>query len=37
MVGRLGCGIAIVLYDGSPLVPDRTILFDFIDAHKYVS
>ena len=34
MVSHLICGITIVLYDGNPLVPERTILFDLIDAHR---
>jgi len=33
-VGHLCCGITIMLYDGSPLVPNPTILFDLIDAYK---
>lgn len=36
MVCHLCCGITIVLYDGNPLIPSRTIMFDLVDAHKCV-
>lgn len=36
MVCHLCCGITIVLYDGNPLAPSRTIMFDLVDEYQSV-
>ena len=34
MVNHLALGITVLAYDGNPLVPNRLVLFDFIERYK---
>lgn len=34
MVNHLCLGATVLAYDGNPLVPNRTILFDFIESYR---
>ena len=36
LVTALAGGAAVVLYDGSPLIPDANVLWDLIDKIGYV-
>lgn len=35
LVGALGCGATLALFDGSPFYPDGNVLFDYAQDHKF--
>lgn len=37
MVNHLSLGATVLVYDGNPLVPNRLVLFDFVETYKSVA